>query len=111
MTYCARVRGETDSPDIVVKFVARYGIDAHNLLAQEGYAPRLQYYGPLDGKYTMEDVPHMEAPPVLSCGPMQIQMVVMDYVVRSEIPPGDFHQQISNILTGLHIMGYVFGDL
>ncbi|PCH36541.1 hypothetical protein WOLCODRAFT_127314 [Wolfiporia cocos MD-104 SS10] len=31
----------------VIKFVERYGVDAHLLLAMHGYAPKLLYYGPV----------------------------------------------------------------
>ena len=38
-----------DSPDIVVKFVTRYGTDVHKFLASEDHAPRLRYCGPISG--------------------------------------------------------------
>jgi hypothetical protein len=71
---------EDDSPDIVVKFVTRYGRDVHKFLASENHAPRLRYCGPLSGTDEEQSPATLSSQqsPVLSLGPMQ--MVVMDYV-------------------------------
>jgi hypothetical protein len=45
---CVTLRAETltePAQDIVVKFVERYGGKAHRILADEGLAPKLLYYG------------------------------------------------------------------
>jgi len=83
-------------PDIVVKFVTRYGTDVHKFLASEDHAPRLRYCGPISG-IDVEQSPatlSSQQSPVLSLGPMQ--MVVMDYVSHRGVAPSD---------------AYVFGDL
>ena len=61
---------ECDDPTrtIVVKFVERYGEEAHRLLAGEGLAPALLYYG---------DIWH-SGPERHGCGARK--MVVMEYV-------------------------------
>jgi endonuclease YncB( thermonuclease family) len=58
---------KTPAQDIIVKFVDRYGQKAHQILADEGLAPKLLYCGS----------PHLNTgePPYQS-----ISMVVMEYV-------------------------------
>ncbi|KAF9781783.1 hypothetical protein BJ322DRAFT_1078259 [Thelephora terrestris] len=41
---------KTSNRRLVIKFVSRYGVDAHELIAAEEMAPRLLYCGLLDGK-------------------------------------------------------------
>jgi serine/threonine protein kinase len=102
---------EDDSPDIVVKFVTRYGTDVHKFLASEDHAPRLRYYGPLSGINEEQSPKSLSSQqsPVLSLGPMQ--MVVMDYVTHRDVSSPDAVQQIEAVLYKLHYRGYVFGDL
>jgi hypothetical protein len=102
---------EDDSPDIVVKFVTRYGTDVHKFLASKDHTPRLRYCGLLSG-IDVEQSPatlSSQQSPVLFLGPMQ--MVVMDYVSHRGVTPSDAVQQIEVVLYKLHCKGYVFGDL
>jgi len=89
---------EDDSPDIVVKFVTRYGADAHNFLASEDHAPRFRYCGPLSGidEQSSATLSSQQSPPVLSLGPMQ-----MNYVTHCGVSPPDV-QQIEAVLYKLY---------
>ena len=100
-----------DSPDIVVKFVTRYGTDVHKFLASEDHASRLRYCGPLPGIDDEQSPATLSSQqsPVLLLGPMQ--MVVMDYVSHRGVTPSDAVQKIEAILYKLHCKGYAFGDL
>lgn len=117
VTYLADIPDETsatgDPVKVVVKFVARYGKDVHELLAREGYAPPLQYYGPLpDTKLSsVFRGPAQHAPPGLCLRSDLMHMVVMDYIDALPNPPPDARKQIEAVLTVLHSAGYVFGDL
>ena len=48
VTFLAKVK--SSDQELVVKFVGRYGVEAHQLLADAGMAPRLLYCGLMDGK-------------------------------------------------------------
>jgi hypothetical protein len=100
---------------VVVKFVSRYGEEAHRLLAKHAFAPALHYCG---------EVPEWKAavkalsPPVNPKVPGLVSaishMVVMDLVEASrtdELDPGERGRQVAKILCLLHLAGYVFGDL
>jgi len=105
------VDDSNDSPDIVVKFVTRYGTDVHKFLARKDHAPRFRYCGPLSGVNDEQSPlkPSSQQSSVLSLGPMQ--MVVMDYASHRAVTPPDAIQQIETVLYKLHCKGYVFGDL
>ncbi|KAH8091662.1 hypothetical protein BXZ70DRAFT_977367 [Cristinia sonorae] len=97
---------------IVVKFVDRYGADAHRLLARANLAPALLYFGALDGKTmtTEQDVVKFG----LYVGP--IRMVVMEFVDGSTVAddakrPDNAKEKLTNALRVLHAEDYVFGDL
>ncbi|THH22497.1 hypothetical protein EUX98_g8196 [Antrodiella citrinella] len=64
---------------VVVKFVDRYGAAAHRLLADEGLAPKLRYFGTLDGTTAADDRSYLKGG--FHDGPLR--MVVMDYVEGS----------------------------
>ncbi|KAF8965900.1 hypothetical protein BDZ97DRAFT_1729574 [Flammula alnicola] len=114
VVYQAKISSpQVDSRDIVVKFVSRYGIEAHKFLASHHYAPRLRYCGPLPGQYVpaagfLPDSP-AQSLAGLSLGPLQ--MVVMDYVSECKGIPPDARQQLEVVLEKLHSAGYAFGDL
>jgi serine/threonine protein kinase len=88
---------------VVIKFVQRYGEEAHRLLAKESLAPQLIYYGKIG---VLEGDP--------SYG--HLRMVVMEYIEGETL---DNVTQISPRVIGeirhaldlLHRQGYVFGDL
>ncbi|KAF9482613.1 hypothetical protein BDN70DRAFT_801214 [Pholiota conissans] len=124
VTYLAQITNQTTSGDvttdedaastkIVVKFVARYGKEVHELLAREGHAPRLRYYGSVSGIPSSGVLPSPaeRSPPGLCLRSDLMYMVVMDYVEASSKTPSNARQQISPVLTLLHSNGYVFGDL
>ncbi|KAF9231060.1 hypothetical protein BU15DRAFT_56606, partial [Melanogaster broomeanus] len=106
VTYLARTVEANNSINIVVKFVTKYGADAHREMAAAGFAPNLLYCGPIevDG-----DTP--------SYG--DLQMVVMEYVdglmlhsakKLKQIPAG-FQSTLGQMIECLHHKGFVFGDL
>jgi len=101
-TFLAKTEGPVSEP-IVVKFVHRYNKEAHELLAENGMAPKLRY---CDGIGIRNGDP--------SYG--DLRMVVMDFVdgetvEKAETLPPTLGQQIRDILTLLHLADYVFGDL
>jgi len=101
-TFLAKTEGPVSEP-IVVKFVHRYNKEAHELLAENGMAPKLRY---CDGIGIRNDDP--------SYG--DLRMEVMDFVdgetvEKAETLPPTLGQQIRDILTLLHQADYVFGDL
>ena len=62
------VECDGDERQIVVKFVERYGVAAHTLLANHGLAPRLLYHGDI----------WLSSPEMRGCGGRK--MVVMEYI-------------------------------
>ncbi|TFK72797.1 hypothetical protein BDN72DRAFT_815502 [Pluteus cervinus] len=96
---------EATSKRIVIKFVDGkfYGDKAHKLLADNGMAPELLYFGRVG---IQEEAP--------SYG--HLRMVVMDYIdgitakVAQDLPQS-FTRRVRDIVTVLHSNGYVFGDL
>jgi hypothetical protein len=115
VTYLAKITGQSDATGtrVVVKFVASYGKDVHELLAKNGFAPTLRYYGPLRGDGPSDDIlrPTGKAPPGLRLHSNLMHMVVMDYIHPLSEPPPDAHDQVREVLKLLHENGYVFGDL
>lgn len=109
VTFLART---ADKKDIVVKFVDRYGEDAHVFLAdsERRCAPALLYFGQIG------------LGPTYHGG--RLRMVVMEHVVGETLsslrvkPGGSNHLNVSNLLRSLrnvvkmlHEQGFVFGDL
>ena len=102
-----RARTLTVPPrDVVVKFVERYGVRAHRLLADNGLAPELLYCGS----------PHLQdKDPSYN----SISMVVMEFVRgetldKSEMSgetAGVVRSEVERALKLLHRHGLVFGDL
>ena len=98
---------------VVVKFVARYGEDAHRLLADADMAPHLLYCGSVDGKHDTGN-PDTKDPFGLYQG--FPRMVVMDYIDGTHgealvVKPKDTYSQVKAMVDKLHESGYVFGDL
>ncbi|KAF8178430.1 hypothetical protein BJ912DRAFT_665438 [Pholiota molesta] len=117
VTYLAEVDSENNPSlgqglKLVIKFVDRYGDEAHRLLAADGHAPKLWYCGPLTS--SMPSTSPLVSPsplPGIALGPLR--MVVMDHVSEAASPKISIpmREQLTNILTKLHQEGYVFGDL
>ncbi|KAH9960083.1 hypothetical protein BJV74DRAFT_954596 [Russula compacta] len=93
------IRQDT-SETIVVKFVRRYGKEAHEWMAEHGQAPRLIRFEELGPEYD------------------DMNVVVMEYVVGDtlhtlypdELPP-DVRSGVESALDVLTSGGFVFGDL
>ncbi|KAF8162555.1 hypothetical protein B0H34DRAFT_651171 [Crassisporium funariophilum] len=118
VTYLAEISNGTaamgEPVKVVVKFVARYGKEVHELLARQGYAPPLRYYGRLpDTELSgLFPGPAQHAPPGLCLRSDLMHMVVMDYIdVQFNTHAPDARKQIEAVLMMLHSEGCVFGDL
>jgi len=97
----------------VVKFVARYGVDAHKLLAAAGKAPRLLFCGSIDGQQDMEN---LDTKHKFGLHLQPTRMVVMEYIEGTQgealtVKPLDTYTQVKEMVDELHKEGYVFGDL
>jgi serine/threonine protein kinase len=108
---CITLRARTTTEpaqDIVVKFVERYGERAHRILADEGLAPKLFFYG---SPRLSEDQPSYRS----------LSMVVMEYIdgetlaqVKEEMDAQtteDVRIELRRAVHLLHDHGLVFGDL
>ena len=108
---CITLRAQTETlpiQDIVVKFVDRYGQRAHEILADQDFAPKLLYCG---SPHLDDEDPSYES----------ISMVVMEYVdgntfavakkKMSEESIRNVRSQVERALQLLHNSGLVFGDL
>ena len=110
------VKLKSSGETAVVKFVARYGAEAHQFLAEAGLAPRLHFCGSIDGRDDVRNSPReaTKGPFGLYLGPLQ--MVVMDLVEGTNAEAvdnylGDAREQLKAIIDKLHESGHVFGDL
>lgn len=83
---------------IVVKFVERYGVDAHRILADAGYAPKLLHFG-------------SAFPGIV--GYKGAFMVVMEYVegTNADSLTEDAYHGLRNAVDILHQAGFVHGDI
>jgi hypothetical protein len=109
VTFFAQVK--SSNRKLVIKFVDRYGVEAHELLAKAGMAPRLLYCGLLDGDNDIRDG-ESRAQGRVRCGLYigPLRMVVMDYV-EAEERPMDAREKAEEAIKKLHDAGLVFGDL
>ncbi|KAF9256936.1 hypothetical protein L218DRAFT_1081139 [Marasmius fiardii PR-910] len=110
---------------VVVKFVDQtsYGSAVHQFLAEEGFAPKICYHGPLPSSTVYQEPPpdfvmaspHTSPPTHISSSLPGMYMVVMDYIECGTRPlvagADDAGRQVGRILNMLHEKGYVFGDL
>jgi serine/threonine protein kinase len=96
---------EASPKSIVVKFVERYGKEAHKLLEEMEVAPRLLYYGKIGVSDEHPTYGHL-------------RMVVMEYLdgmmanqaQMVDQLPSTFIEEVKMILGRLHENGFVFGD-
>lgn len=103
VTFLATLDAEREKK-VVVKFVQRYGEEAHKLLAELRLAPALLYSGPIDAGG-------------VSYG--KLQMVVMEYIQGQTLAhaygdgplPGGVKKAIKKGLDALHNRNLVYGDL
>ena len=119
VTFLAKVKSPDSDRKLVVKFVDRYGVGAHELLAKEGMAPKLLYCGLLDGNDDVRNT-KSRARGSTETGGLYVgppRMVVMEYidgetmVDPSSALPKDAREQIKNAIQKLHDAKFVFGDL
>jgi len=116
VTFLAEVK--SSGQKLVIKFVDRYGVEAHQLLADASMAPLLLYCGQLDGK---KDVRGAEGrteddtnPGGLYDGPMR--MVVMEYIEgntadKESAWPEDAREKMEKAIQKLHDAQLVYEDL
>ncbi|KAF9644586.1 hypothetical protein BDM02DRAFT_3102661 [Thelephora ganbajun] len=96
---------------LVVKFVDRYGVEAHEFMAKAGMAPQLLYCGLLDGENDLRNGEVRVQGKLkhgLYVGPLR--MVVMEHV-EPEKRPIDAREKTREAIEELHSAGFVFGDL
>ena len=90
---------KNDSTQVVVKFVTVYGEEAHKVMADAGFAPKLLYYGPIQPG-------DLDNP---------LKMVIMEYVSVQDHAymqgTKELEQQLPEIIDTLHAKGFMFGDL
>jgi len=102
----------------VVKFVARYGVGAHQLLAEAKMAPRLLFCGSIDGQRDIRKTPEKGTKDVFGLHLGPLRMVVMEYIdgthgeaLEASYGPKDTYAQVKAMIDKLHASDYVFGDL
>ena len=104
--------------NLVIKFVDRYGVEAHQLLADARMAPRLLYCGLLDGRNDVRSA-RTRAGGETKAGGLYVgptRMVVMEYIegdtgVESAPRPNDAREKVEEAIRKLHAADFVFGDL
>ena len=112
VTFFAQVK--LSKRKLVVKFVDRYGVEAHELLAKEGMAPQLLYCGTLDGRNDVRNGgSHAQGRMSFGLYVGPLRMVVMDYVEAQKRDdwPANAREQAQEAIKKLHDEGFVFGDL
>lgn len=97
--------------ELVVKFVDRYSVEAHDLLAEEEMAPRLLYYGSLDGEMDVRKRARGRLECGLYLGPLRMVVMVRLRCEEREAWPEDAREQVKKALDKLHENQLVFGDL
>ena len=109
VTFFAEVVEHKPRRKLVIKFVDRYGTEAHETLAEKGMAPQLLYYGALDGEEDLRNSTKEGAfEHGLYIGPLR--MVIMEYI-KGEPWPRDAREQVKKAIDLLHEKELVFGDL
>ena len=110
------VKVKSSDQKLVVKFVDRYGVEAHQLLADAVMALRLLYCGLLDGKNDARNVGSGARGDTkrdgLYVGPMR--MVIMEYIegtTEQSAWPENAQEKIERVVQKLHVAQLVFGDL
>ncbi|KAG7440622.1 uncharacterized protein BT62DRAFT_937879 [Guyanagaster necrorhizus] len=93
MTFLAKLDKAHGEEQVVVRFVQRYGAEAHRLLASKGKAPALKYCGPIssDGKYWYGS----------------LQMVVMEFLHGQTT----VREAVRGAVRILHDQSLVHGDI
>ena len=116
ITFLAKAK--SSGQKLVIKFVDRYGVEAHQLLADAGLAPQLLYCGLLNGEDDVRDS-GSRAVGITKDGGLYVgptRMVVMEYIkgttaVERASWPNDARKQVEEAVQKLHAAQLVFGDL
>jgi len=112
--------GKVKSSDrkLVIKFVEQYGVEAHQLLADAGMAPRLLYCGLLDGECDVRNAGSRTRVNTTTGGlhACPVDMVVMEYIEgdavdEAPVLPKDIREKTKKAIQKLHDGQFVFGDL
>ncbi|KAJ2914043.1 hypothetical protein MD484_g6368, partial [Candolleomyces efflorescens] len=90
--------GDTDQ-EVIVKFTARYNKEAHSLLANAGFAPKLHFCERIVGNLHMVVMDRVEGKTIFQL-----------HVEQKGIPTG-VARQVEEALSIIHEAGIVFGDL
>jgi hypothetical protein len=115
VTFLAKVK--SSDQELVVKLVDRYGVEAHQLLADAGMAPRLLYCGLLDGKNDVRNTGNC-AQGSIKRGGLYVglmRMVVMEHIngktADKSARPKNAREKTEKAIKKLHDAQFVFGDL
>ncbi|KAK0458356.1 uncharacterized protein EV420DRAFT_394133 [Desarmillaria tabescens] len=104
MTFLAQIDEAHGEEQVVVKFVQRYGAEAHRLLASKGKAPAPKYCGPIsnNSKYWYGS----------------LQMVVMEFLPGQTVAqkyegsiPETLREAVRGAVRILHDQSFVHGDI
>ena len=115
VTFVAKAK--SSGRKLVIKFVEKYGVEAHQLLADAGMAPQLLYCGLLDGEWDVRNAGSRTrvntAGGLYSC---PIDMVVMEHIEgntvdKTSVLPKDVREKTKKAIQKLHDAQLVFGDL
>ena len=116
VTFIAKVK--SSDRKLVIKFVEQYGVEAHQLLADAGMAPRLLYCGLLDGECDVRNAGSRTRVNTTSGGlhACPVDMVVMEYIEgdtmdKMAVLPKDIREKTEKAIQKLHDGQFVFGDL
>ncbi|KAH3756645.1 hypothetical protein Pelo_11586 [Pelomyxa schiedti] len=103
---------------VMIKFTRRYGIEAHALLAQRHFAPRLYYVCTLRPDWVVVIMEWLEITPYYMCIQQQQQAAAPappeQQVTGNNPPPprmSKFKESLEEAVTFLHGNGLVHGDL
>jgi len=115
VTFVAKVKSLDRK--LVIKFVEQYGVEAHQLLADAGMAPRLLYCGLLDGECDVRSAGSRTR--VNTTGGLYacpVDMVVMEYIEGNTVGEAsvlqkDVREKTEKAIQKLHDAQLVFGDL
>ena len=116
VTFIAKVK--SSDRKLVIKFVEQYGVEAHQLLADAGMAPRLLYCGLLDGECDVRIAGSRTRVNTTTDGlyACPVDMVVMEYIEgdtadKAPVLPKDIREKTEKAIQKLHDGQLVFGDL
>ena len=112
------IKVKPSGQNLVIKFIDRYGVGAHQLLADTRMALRLLYCGLLDGRNDVRNAGSHAGGRTEGGGryvgltrPVVMEYTEGDTAVESAPWPNGAHKQVEVAARKLHAAQLVFGDL